>query len=50
MPADKKIIQARIADRLKLYPHYKRILRKPEWYIKQQQEYLKEIKKQLCPI
>ncbi|MFH1582827.1 MAG: hypothetical protein ABIB72_00715 [Candidatus Falkowbacteria bacterium] len=45
LPPDKKIIQERINDRLKLYPHYERILRKPDWYIKQQKEYLKEIKK-----
>lgn len=49
LPPDKKIIQARIADRLKLYPHYERILRQPEWYIKQQEEYLKEIKKTGLP-
>jgi len=48
-PANKKIIRGRIADRLKLYPHYERILRKPEWYIKQQEEYLKEIKKTGLP-
>lgn len=48
-PPDKKIIQARIADRLKLYPHYERILRKPEWYLKQKKEYLKEIKKTGLP-
>ncbi|MEK7203000.1 MAG: hypothetical protein AAB653_01665 [Patescibacteria group bacterium] len=45
LPENKKIIQARINDRLKLYPHYERILREPNWYIKQQKEYLKEIKK-----
>ncbi|MDD4271280.1 MAG: hypothetical protein PHF50_00560 [Patescibacteria group bacterium] len=49
LPPDKKIIQARINDRLKLYPHYERILRRPDWYIKQQQEYLKEIKKTTLP-
>lgn len=48
-PPDEKIIQARINDRLKLYPHYKRILRRPEWYIKQQRQYLEEIKKTSLP-
>ncbi|OIP78682.1 MAG: hypothetical protein AUK20_03330 [Parcubacteria group bacterium CG2_30_45_37] len=48
-PPNKKLIQSRIADRLKLYPHYRRILRKPEWYIEQQKEYLKEIKKNSLP-
>ena len=48
-PPDKKIIRARIADRLKLYPHYERILQKPDWYIKQQKEYLKKIKKTNLP-
>lgn len=49
MPADKKIVQARINGRLKLYPHYERILRKPDWYIEQQKEYLKEIRKTSLP-
>lgn len=49
MPADKNIIQGRIADRLKLYPHYKRILREPEWYVEQQRQYLKEVKKTSLP-
>lgn len=49
LPPNKKIIQARINDRLKLYPHYERILRQPDWYIKQQEEYLKEIKKTVLP-
>lgn len=48
-PEDKKILKKRIADRLNLYPHYERILRNPEWYIKQQKEYLKEIKKTKLP-
>ncbi len=45
LPEDKKIINKRIKDRLNLYQHYERILRNPDWYIKQQKEYLKEIKK-----
>jgi thymidylate kinase len=48
-PEDKNILKKRIVDRLKLYPHYERILRSPEWYIKQQKEYLKEIKKTKIP-
>jgi len=46
---DENIIKKRIADRLKLCPHYERILRNPKWYIKQQREYLKEIKKTNLP-
>lgn len=48
-PEDKKILEKRISDRLKLYPHYERILREPDWYIGQQKEYLKEIKKTKLP-
>ena len=44
-PEDKKLLKARIRDRLNLYPCYERILRDPEWYIEQQREYLKEIQK-----
>ena len=40
---DPKIFAKRLKDRLNLYPHYKRIAHEPEWYIKQQEEYLKEI-------
>ncbi|MBU2233604.1 hypothetical protein KJ627_01950 [Patescibacteria group bacterium] len=49
LPENKKIIQDRIKNRLNLYPHYERILREPDWYIKQQREYLKEIKKTALP-
>lgn len=45
MDEDKKMIKRRIKDRLNLYPHYERILQNPDWYIKQQREYQKEIKK-----
>jgi hypothetical protein len=48
-PENKKNLKKRIAGRLNLYPHYERILRDPEWYIKQQGEYLKEIKKTKLP-
>jgi len=34
---------------LNLYPHYEKILRTPTWYIGQQQEYRKEIKKSKLP-
>lgn len=46
---DKKLLKKRIKDRLSLYPHYERILQNPSWYIKQQKEYLKEIKKTILP-
>jgi len=46
-PEKKSIIEKRIQDRLNLYPHYKRILKSPEWYVLQQQEYEKEINKSL---
>jgi len=45
LPENKTIINKRIKDRLALYPHYERILRDPEWYIKQQREYVKEMEK-----
>ena len=48
-PEDPEIIKNRIQDRLNLYPHYKNILNSPEWYIRQQQEYIKAIKKSLLP-
>lgn len=46
---DNKIFEKRIQDRLKLYPHYERILQNAEWYLDQQKEYLKEIKKTKLP-
>lgn len=49
MPEDERVIKRRIKDRLRLYPHYERILRDPGWYLKQQREYLKEIKKTVLP-
>ncbi|KKQ62241.1 MAG: hypothetical protein US81_C0001G0032 [Parcubacteria group bacterium GW2011_GWE2_38_18] len=48
-PEDVELLKKRIADRLSLYPHYARILQTPEWYIKQQREYIKEIKKSKLP-
>jgi len=48
-PEDEKILEKRINDRLKIYPHYERILKDPLWYINQQREYFKEIKKTNLP-
>ncbi|PLX22073.1 hypothetical protein C0584_00925 [Candidatus Parcubacteria bacterium] len=48
-PEDVELLKKRIEDRLNLYPHYKRILQAPEWYIKQQREYLLELKKSKLP-
>ena len=48
-PEEKKVLEKRIKDRLKLYPHYEKILKDYRWYIKQQKEYLKEIKKSKLP-
>jgi len=48
-PEDKALLKKRINDRIKLYPHYERILREPDWYIGQQREYIKELKKSLLP-
>jgi len=44
-PEDSGAIKKRIQDRLNIYPHYERILREPGWYLDQQREYEKEIKK-----
>ncbi len=46
---DKKLLEKRIKDRLCLYPHYGRITKEPAWYIKQQRQYLIEIKKTVLP-
>lgn len=48
-PEDLDLIKKRIQDRLNIYPHYERILRNPAWYVRQQKEYLKEIKKSSLP-
>ncbi len=42
---DERLLEKRLKDRLELYPHYSRIAQKPKEYIKQQQEYLRLIKK-----
>jgi len=41
---DEELITKRLADRLKLYPHYSRIVQKPIDYIHQQQVYLELLK------
>jgi hypothetical protein len=48
-PKDKNVLEKRIKDRLNLYPHYKRILQGPDWYIRQQKEFLLEVKKSPLP-
>jgi len=42
-PENRDMLKKRIQDRLNIYPHYERILRNPDWYIKQQKEYLNRI-------
>lgn len=44
-----QLFSQRLKDRLSLYPHYKRIAKKPSWYIKQQEEYIKTIKQTKLP-
>ena len=48
-PEDEEKLKKRIQDRLNLYPHYKNILKTPKWYINQQKEYEKEMKKTSLP-
>jgi thymidylate kinase len=48
-PRDEELIKKRIEDRLKIYPHYERILQSPDWYLEQQEKYLEEIKKSKLP-
>ena len=40
-PEDEELIQKRLADRLRLYPNYKRIAKTPNFYIEQQRLYKK---------
>jgi len=49
IPEDIDIIKNRLADRLRLYPHYARIQQTPEWYLNQQNLYLANIKKSKLP-
>lgn len=44
-PEDEALLAARIEDRLRLWPHYAKILQKPEDYIKQQQVFLEFLAK-----
>ncbi|MDA3839626.1 MAG: hypothetical protein PF572_00920 [Patescibacteria group bacterium] len=44
-PEKIEVIEKRIQDRLNLYPHYEKILKSPQWYISQQKEYEKEIRR-----
>jgi len=46
---DQKLFAKRLKDRLNLYPHYRRIAKSPSWYIKQQEEYFKAVKKTKLP-
>lgn len=48
-PEDPGIIKKRIQGRLDIYPHYERILREADWYLGQQREYEKEVKKSRLP-
>ena len=48
-PEDRELLAGRIQDRLSIYPHYERILRDPEWYLKQQREYIDVINKSGLP-
>jgi len=48
-PEDEDVLNKRIQDRINLYPHYERIRKSPNWYINQQTEYTKEIKKSNLP-
>lgn len=48
--AEEALLQKRIKGRLDLYPHYKKILKTPAWYIAQQTEYEKTLKKSLLPV
>lgn len=49
LPPDPAVIEKRLQDRLNLYPHYARIAQNPEWYIKQQDLYLAEVKRSRLP-
>lgn len=47
---DPQIFENRLNDRLSLYPHYERIVQKPEDYIKQQEVYLELSKRTKLPV
>jgi len=42
-PEDEKVLEKRIEDRLNIYPHYRKILKKPNWYIGQQRLYKEKL-------
>ena len=44
-PEDEELLAGRLADRLRLYPHYDRIKHAPAWYIEQQRLY-----RRLCSV
>ena len=48
-PEDEEILKERIQGRLNIYPHYKNILQKSDWYFKQRKEYLSEVQKSTLP-
>ncbi|MFA5154846.1 MAG: hypothetical protein WC453_00265 [Patescibacteria group bacterium] len=48
-PEDRQLIQRRLDDRLRLYPNYGRIAKRPDFYIKQQRLYQKLIAQSPLP-
>lgn len=46
---DPVLIEQRLKDRIKLYPHYQRIAKNPQYYIEQQRRYRNWIKKTTLP-
>ena len=49
MRDDLKLVEKRLADRLKLYPHYGRIAKGQDFYLKQQELYRREMNKSQLP-
>ncbi|HNX10527.1 MAG TPA: hypothetical protein PKI61_00015 [bacterium] len=48
-PEDEELLQKRLADRLRLYPHYQRIAKEPSFYIQQQRLYRKKLQASRLP-
>ena len=46
---DLELVRKRLEDRMRLYPHYRRIAKEPEFYIKQQRLYREIIKRSTLP-
>jgi hypothetical protein len=46
---NKELLKKRLCDRFNLYPHYRTIAKSPQWYISQQEQYEKQIKKSILP-